>query len=208
MQPAERAHAQETDFLHEKGMGPATSGMLLFDHAMSLLRLIVHHVEPSVQAELTRIELAKTRQRTFEHKHEERHSRADLLRTLPAGQPSASAQEYESRPEQLVRRTLKFIEQNLARPITLQDRADELRLNPVYVCILFARIVGVPFKAYLIKLRIETAKRLLSDPVQRPSEVAFCGWLHGRRLLTPSLQGRHRVVSCGMARDPPSARKT
>ena len=172
-QRAERTHAQETGFLHEKGTEPATPGMLLFDHAMSLLRLIVHHVETSVQAELTRVELAKTRQRAFAHKHEERRSRADLLRTLPAGQPSASAQEYESRPEQLVRRMLKFIEQNLSRPITLQNCADELKLNPVYLCTLFARIVGLPFKAYLIKLRIDTAKRLLSDPVQRTSEVAF-----------------------------------
>ena len=92
---------------------------------------------------------------------------------LPAIQPSASAPEHESRPEQLVHRMLDFIRQNLSRPITLQQCADELKLNPVYLCTLFARTAGVPFKAYLIHARIAKAKALLSDPVQRVSEVAF-----------------------------------
>jgi AraC-like DNA-binding protein len=162
-----------TDFPLAKRTKTAHSALSQFDHAMSLLRLIVHYFETTVQAELTRIELMKAEQRVFEQEHEETRLRADLSRALRTGQPRASAPEHETRPEQLIHRMLAFIQKNLARPITLQDCAGELRLNRVYLCTLFARVVGIPFKAYLIRLRIEKAKELLSDPVQRASEVAF-----------------------------------
>ena len=172
-QPAERARALGAGFLSATGTEPSPASLLQSDHAKSLLRLIVHHVETAAQAELTRIELDKARQRTFAQERKRTPLPVNLSRLLPSVRPSASAAGHESRAEQLIHRMLDFIRQNLSRPITLRDCADELRLNPVYLCTLFARVVGVPFKAYLIRLRIEKAKELLSDPVQRVSEVAF-----------------------------------
>ncbi len=171
--PAERVRALGAGFPSATGMEPSPASLTQSDHAMSLLRLIVHHVETAAQVELSRIELDKARQRTIAHERKKTLSRANLSRMLPSVQPNASTAGPESRAEQLVHRMLDFIRQNLSRPITLQDCADELRLNPVYLCTLFARVVGVPFKAYLIRLRIEKAKELLSDPVWRVSDVAF-----------------------------------
>ena len=89
-QPAERAHGPESGFLSATGTEPSPARLAQSDHAVSLLRLIVHHVETAAQAELTRIELDKARQQTFEQDRKKTLLCANLSRSLPSVRPNAS----------------------------------------------------------------------------------------------------------------------
>ena len=63
----------------------------------------------------------------------------------------------------LMKKAIAFLVKNYPSPITLQDAAEEVHLNPSYFSSLFRRTTGLPFRSYLNKVRIEEAKRLLSS---------------------------------------------
>ena len=62
-----------------------------------------------------------------------------------------------------MKKAIAFLVKNYPSPITLQDAAEEVHLNPSYFSSLFRRTTGLPFRSYLNKVRIEEAKRLLSS---------------------------------------------
>jgi len=67
----------------------------------------------------------------------------------------------------------RMIEKDYSRGITLAEIADRLDFSPNYLGVLFDRITGKSFKAYLAEYRIEQAKRLLATtelPVGRVAE--------------------------------------
>jgi AraC family L-rhamnose operon transcriptional activator RhaR len=83
----------------------------------------------------------------------------------PAGQPDGTAQ---GRPHPAVRRAMRMLESDIARPWTLADLAEELHLAPSYLVRLFKDATGLPPKAYLAQVRAERAAVLLlntDDPV-------------------------------------------
>ena len=63
----------------------------------------------------------------------------------------------------LMKKAIAFLVKNYPSPITLQDAAEEVHLNPSYFSSLFHRTTGLSFRSYLNKVRIEEAKRLLSS---------------------------------------------
>ncbi len=72
------------------------------------------------------------------------------------------------RPHPAVRRAMRLLESDLARPWTLSDLAEELHLAPAYLVRLFKDATGLPPKAYLAQVRAERAAVLLlhsDDPV-------------------------------------------
>ena len=72
------------------------------------------------------------------------------------------------RPHPAVRRAMRLLESDLARPWTLSDLAEELHLAPAYLVRLFKEATGLPPKAYLAQVRAERAAVLLlhsDDPV-------------------------------------------
>jgi two-component system response regulator YesN len=140
---------------------------------MRLLRFLVRYIEAAVHSEVAQRERVRAEQEASEHRHRAAGLRADLARALPAINAQPSQRQAGSRREEIVRRMLAFVHANYAQPLTLQRCADELALNAAYVCTLFSRTVGLPFKTYLTRLRIERARELLSDPLRRVSEVAF-----------------------------------
>ena len=119
------------------------------------------------------MELAKAHRETAEHQHEETKLRADLSRKLPGILLGPGRVEEESHTEQVVHRMLDYIENGYARPITLKECARNLEFNAAYLSALFSHTIGLPFKSYLTRLRLEKAKDLLSDPTRRVSEVAY-----------------------------------
>jgi AraC-like DNA-binding protein len=149
------------------------SSRLILGPATALLGLFVTHVEVATHLEVTTADLAKERLRAATHEHEEARLRKGLHRALPRIRCALVVRQRESHAEQVVHRLLDSIHADYSQPLGLKECASQLGLNPVYLCSLFSRIVGVPFKTYLTELRMEKAKEFLSNPTRRVSEVAY-----------------------------------
>ena len=64
---------------------------------------------------------------------------------------------------ELMKKALSFISKNFAMPLTLEQVANEVHLNPSYFSTIFKKSCGSSFKEYLNLVRIEESKRLLSN---------------------------------------------
>lgn len=68
-----------------------------------------------------------------------------------------------TRHSELVKRATQYIAQHFSQPLTLENVANHVHLNPAYFSTLFKQHAGCSFKAYLNLVRIEEGKRLLSS---------------------------------------------
>jgi YesN/AraC family two-component response regulator len=143
-----------------------------FRRAGQLLRLIIEHVQTQDLAELRKEELTNAGHAVIALEKEQVRLRHALHRHLPDAPQLSRRAGSKSRPELIVHELLACIEQDYARPVTLQQCASRLRMNAAYLSALFSRAVGVPFKTYLTVLRMEKAKELLGDAKHTVSEVA------------------------------------
>jgi two-component system, response regulator YesN len=66
-----------------------------------------------------------------------------------------------------------FMEENLAREISLEEVAELLGLNPSYFSQLFKQVTGETFVHYRISRRMEKAKRLLGQSHYRITDISF-----------------------------------
>ena len=64
---------------------------------------------------------------------------------------------------EVVKNAVQFISQNYNQPITLEDTARHVHLNPSYFSTLFKQSFGSSFKEYLNYIRIEESKNLLTN---------------------------------------------
>ncbi len=62
-----------------------------------------------------------------------------------------------------IKKVLKFIEENLDKKVNVKTITKYCCLGRSRFCELFKREIGIPFKAYLKRRRIEKAKELLKD---------------------------------------------
>lgn len=60
-----------------------------------------------------------------------------------------------------IQKAREFINYRYNQPISLNDVADYLHINPSYFSFIFKKVTGYTFKNYITKLRIEKAKELL-----------------------------------------------
>lgn len=67
---------------------------------------------------------------------------------------------------------IQFIRANYEKEIGLNDLAERLNVAPAYISRVFNREVGVRIPVYLTRIRIEKARRLLSETNLRVSEIA------------------------------------
>lgn len=67
----------------------------------------------------------------------------------------------------------QFIQYNYAYPITVQDMADRVGLNRSYLCKIFKQDTGTAPQEYLLKFRLQQAKRLLRETTLPIAEVAY-----------------------------------
>lgn len=63
----------------------------------------------------------------------------------------------------VIRKAMKYIQEHFSEPITLEDIANYVHLNPSYFSSIFKQACGSSFKEYLNMIRIEESKRLLSN---------------------------------------------
>ena len=67
---------------------------------------------------------------------------------------------------------LAYIEEHYQEPITLNDVAGEIFLNPSYFCKIFKMEMNESFTKYLMKFRVKKAVELLNDPCLKIYEIA------------------------------------
>ena len=63
-----------------------------------------------------------------------------------------------------IRQGLRYISDNYTQRITLEQVANHVHLSPCYFSSMFTEVVGVSFREYLCRLRVEESKRLLLSP--------------------------------------------
>ena len=63
--------------------------------------------------------------------------------------------------KQPIRNAMYFIAENFMENLTLDDVADYVHLNPSYFSRIFKQTMGITYKEYLTKVRVEESKRLL-----------------------------------------------
>lgn len=88
---------------------------------------------------------------------------------------SAIRDRIEDQSESTVTKAKKYIQENFANEISLDDVSRAVNVSPYYFSKLFKEEVGVNFIEYLTELRIEKAKELLRDdtlPVREVSALA------------------------------------
>lgn len=66
-----------------------------------------------------------------------------------------------------------YVRENFARPISREDVAAFLRVHPSHITRLFLQFAGETFGGFLLRVRLESARSLLSDPRLTVSEVGY-----------------------------------
>lgn len=79
---------------------------------------------------------------------------------------------YEGNSE-IIRRVIRFIEDNYKDNITLNDVAEAVHINASYLSTLFKNEMGIAFTYYLTELRIDKSLRLLVDTNLSLTEIAL-----------------------------------
>jgi AraC-like DNA-binding protein len=141
------------------------------EHFKNILRRLREwHVETDVA------ELKAAYSKAAVLNHRQRDALMQLLRQF-ATQLGAQANRILLKSRQaeppLITRAKQYMAENLAESITLENIAGHLNVSTFYFCKQFKKHTGLRFTDYLVRLRIEYAKRLLGNPHRRASEVAF-----------------------------------
>jgi len=71
-----------------------------------------------------------------------------------------------------------FIHKNFSQDITLEDAAHLVHVSPCYLSRVFSQEVGVPFKKYLITVKLDYARRLLLSTNKSINEIALESGYH------------------------------
>ena len=157
------------------GACPADSSALrpgAFQRAVTLLRLLHHDLLTTLQNHLLHEELARVSPRF-------RPLEAPAAPPRPGRRGGATEAPASSTPtppgnqrEHIVQAMLEWMRQHYQRPMSLDELAQTLRMNPSYLSTLFHKTTGITFHHHLDDLRMSKARQLLRDPSARICEVA------------------------------------
>jgi AraC-like DNA-binding protein len=99
----------------------------------------------------------------------------------------ARRRELGSEPQRLVRRVVAYIQEHYAEPVSLDQVAGYFGMSASHLSRCFHQEMGVPFKTYLTRYRLNRAKELLADGRMSVTEVAvavgFSSIAHFSRLF-------------------------
>lgn len=101
----------------------------------------------------------------------ETKSASEALSTLLYCMPYIS--QYQNKvPIAYVEKAKKFIENNYQYNISIQEVANNVNISEKHLCKLFNKTMGISPQKYLIKMRMNTAKNLLTNTEMLIGEVA------------------------------------
>jgi two-component system, response regulator YesN len=80
--------------------------------------------------------------------------------------------EQKSYHEVIVYEAIKFVKENLNKPITLKEVAQKVHLTPHYFGQIFKSVTGENFVPFLTKVKMEEACKLLKDPLYRIYQIS------------------------------------
>ncbi len=82
---------------------------------------------------------------------------------------------------------VKYLEKHFSEPVTIEKVAEELKKSPNYLSSIFKRETGRPFTDYLLRIRMEEARRLLQNtsfPVKMIAErVGYSDYVYFSKLF-------------------------
>jgi len=79
---------------------------------------------------------------------------------------------FNSKRHWLIDKIIAYINENYAQALSMSDVAAAFYLNASYFCKLFKEETGVTFTNYLMRVRVDNAKRLLADSSMKLYDVA------------------------------------
>lgn len=86
-------------------------------------------------------------------------------------------------------RVLAYLRRNSARRVTLEEAAAQAHLSPAYFSRLFRARTGRTFSDYINRLRVEHAKRLLSQPEMDMAQIAAQAGFYDQSHFTRAFKG-------------------
>lgn len=138
-----------------------------------LLKFVVHDAVETVLAEVECGMIERMRDELDTSRKVERGLRSALHRMARAFDETAAEPAAHEHADLVVKRMLEYADSLYCRPIGLAGFAERTGMNLSYLSHLFSVKMGMPFRTYLRRLRMDHARHLLSDPMQRISEVAY-----------------------------------
>lgn len=100
-----------------------------------------------------------------------------VVRLAPGGEKAVASGAANARRRRLVEEAVRFMNEHFAEPLTVEQIAGRVHLHPVYFSQLFKAAVGVPPRQYLVRIRINQARRLLAETDMPVGEIAQnCGF--------------------------------
>jgi two-component system response regulator YesN len=82
------------------------------------------------------------------------------------------ANAYNEIDDNVIRRTINYIQENYDQDLTLERVAEEVHLNPSYLSHVFKEETGNNFINYLTKIRLEKAQELLKNSKDNITKIA------------------------------------
>lgn len=99
------------------------------------------------------------------------------IRNFPTGSFNTDENNFKKYNLERMQKTLQFIEENYTGNLTLEDLAMHANLSYFYFSRLFKNTVGMSFKEYINRKRIQLAESLLGRNNMSVTQIAFeCGF--------------------------------
>lgn len=103
---------------------------------------------------------------------------ATALRYFPTFSPDTNIQHHNLYNINRMQKVIDFLENNYMKPLTLDEVASKISLSQFHFSRLFKSCVGMNFKTFLNKIRIEKAEALIQEYADMPMiDIAYeCGF--------------------------------
>jgi AraC-like DNA-binding protein/ligand-binding sensor protein len=166
------------EFLAQAAPGGATSAQL--QQSRGLLTWACEHLAIEVSnlgTDSAQIQAAKRQASGLIVTSTSPFAIADAFRCFVEQLFQLMAQTFSQREQKIVGEIHRIVREGDPAKISVQDLASALQLSAGHVSRVYSRTTGRTLEEYLIRRRLDTAKRLLLDPRLHVAEVAYrCGF--------------------------------
>ncbi|MDO9464262.1 MAG: PocR ligand-binding domain-containing protein [bacterium] len=142
------------------------------DIVVKLLFLIANFIVEKESVIVLQKELIHQQKKIVEANKEREQWKKELRKAMPFIEMETVSTREHSRHEKIIMEAKRFIETNFTKTLNLKDVAEAVYLSPNYFSNLFKHYTNYTFHEYLMKIRIENAKELLSRLNLNVSQVS------------------------------------